>query len=60
MADSLILKGVKDVRKHTGSEMVLVRPTRGGDTHQIKEWWKSGVSTCYCSCTVFDVTSELK
>ena len=57
MADSLVLTGVKDVKKHTGTEMLLTRPKRGGDTHSVKEWWKgSGVSTCYVSCTVFDVT----
>jgi len=58
MADSLILKGVKDVRKHTGNEMVLTKPKRGGDTHQIKRWWQKGVSTVYSACTVFDVTTD--
>jgi hypothetical protein len=57
MADSLVLTGVKDVKKHTGTEMLLTRPKRGGDTHSVKEWWKAGgVSTCYAECTVFDVT----
>ena len=57
MADSLVLTGVKDVKKHTGTEMLLTRPKRGGDTHSVKEWWKgSGVSTCYVECTIFDVT----
>ena len=57
MADSLVLTGVKDVKKHTGTEMLLTRPKRGGDTHSLKEWWKgSGVSTCYVECSVFDVT----
>ena len=57
MADSLVLTGVKDVKKHTGTEMLLTRPKRGGDTHSVKEWWKgSGVSTCYAECTIFDVT----
>ena len=57
MADSLVLTGVKDVKKHTGTEMLLTRPKRGGDTHSVKEWWKGGgVSTCYVECTVFDVT----
>ena len=57
MADSLVLKGEKDVTKHTGTEMLLTRPKRGGDTHLVKEWWKSGgVSTCYVNCTIFDVT----
>ena len=58
MADSLILTGVKDIKKHTGTEMLLTRPKRGGDTHSVKEWWKTGgVSTCYTECTVFDVTT---
>ena len=57
MADSLVLTGVKDVKKHTGTEMLLTRPKRGGDTHSFKEWWKAGgVSTCYAECTVIDVT----
>jgi len=57
MADSLVLTGVKDVKKHTGTEMLLTRPKRGGDTHSVKEWWKgSDVSTCYVQCTIFDVT----
>ena len=34
MADSLVLTGVKDVKKHTGTEMLLTRPKRGGDTFQ--------------------------
>ena len=58
MADSLVLTGVKDIKKHTGTEMLLTRPKRGGDTHSLKEWWKTGgVSTCYTECTVFDVTT---
>ena len=56
MADSLVLTGVKDVKKHTGSEMLLTRPKRGGDTHALKEWWKGGHGKCYVQCTVFDVT----
>jgi len=57
MADSLVLTGVKDVKKHTGTEMLLTRPKRGGDAHQLKEWWKTGVNKCYVSCTVFNVTT---
>ena len=56
MADSLVLTGVKHVKKHTGDEMLLTRPKRGGDSHSVKEWWKGGVSTCYANCTIFDVT----
>ena len=57
MADSLVLTGVKDVKKHTGTEMLLTRPKRGGDTHSLKEWWKGGANKCYVMCTVFDVTT---
>ena len=56
MADSLVLTGVKDVKKHTGDEMRLTRPKRGGDTHQIKEWWKGRGGKQYVSATIFDVT----
>ena len=57
MADSLVLKGVKDVRKHTGTEMLLTNPRRGGNTHQVKEWWRKSVNTTYAACTIFDVTT---
>ena len=57
MADSLVLKGVKDVRKQTGSEFLRLNPPRGGDTFKIKRWWTPGtVSTVYESCTLFQVT----
>ena len=57
MADSLFLVGVKDVRKHKGTEMQLVNPLRGGNTHMIKEWWRNGVNTTYTGCTIFKVTT---
>ena len=57
MADSLVLTGVKDIKKHTGTEMLLTRPKHGGDTHHLKEWWKgNGKNKCYIDCTVFNVT----
>ena len=57
MADSLVLTGVKDIKKHTGTEMLLTRPRHGGDTHHLKEWWKgNGKGKCYVDCTVFNVT----
>ena len=58
MADSLVLTGVKGVKKHTGTEMLLTRPKRGGDSHLVKEWWRNGVSTVYANCTIFDVTTD--
>ncbi len=58
MADSLVLTGVKDVRKHTGTEMLRRTPKGGGDTFQLKRWWvEGGISTCYEDATVFDVTT---
>ena len=58
MADSLVLTGVKDIKNHTGTEMLRLNPKGGGDTFQLKRWWVAGgVSTCYEPCTVFDVTT---
>ena len=58
MSDSLVLTGVKDVRKHKGTEMLRLNPKGGGDTFQLKRWWvEGGVSTCYEDATVFDVTT---
>ena len=58
MSDSLVLTGVKDVRKHTGTEMLRRNPKGGGDTFHLKRWWvEGGVSTCYEDATVFDVTT---
>ena len=60
MADSLILKGEHEVRKHTGDEMTLVRPRRSANAqHQLKRWWiNGGASTLYTGATVFDVTTD--
>tara|TARA_B100001059_G_scaffold200829_1_gene207843 strand:- start:171 stop:668 length:498 start_codon:yes stop_codon:yes gene_type:complete len=58
MADSLILNGVKEVKKHTGKELLLTRPKRGGDTHKIKEWWHGTNGVQYVDCTIFDVTAK--
>ena len=58
MADSLILTGVKDVSKHTGKELLLTRPKRGGDTHKVKEWWHTTNGVQYVDCTIFDVTAN--
>ena len=58
MSDSLVLTGVKDVRKHTGTEMLRLNPKGGGDVFSLKRWWVSGgISTTYTNCTVFDVTT---
>ena len=57
MSDSLVLKGLKDVRKHTGSEMLLCNPKRGGNSYPVKKWWALNASqTTYVGCSVFKVT----
>lgn len=57
MSDSLVLKGLKDVRKHTGSEMLLMNPKRGGNSYPVKKWWVTNSNqTIYVGCSVFKVT----
>ena len=58
MADSLVLKGVKDVKKLTGTDMLLKNPARGGNTHQIKQWWRNSVNTVYAACSVIKVNTS--
>ena len=58
MSDSLVLKGAKDVRKQKGSELLLMRPKRGGDFQQVKKWWATSPNnTVYVGCSVFKVTT---
>ena len=58
MADSLVLSGVKHIKKHTGTEMVRRCPKGGGDVFKLKRWWvEGGVSTVSTNATVFDVTA---
>ena len=57
MADSLVLTGVKDIKKHTGTEMLRINPKGGGDSFKLARWWvEGGVSTTYVTATVFQVT----
>ena len=59
MSDSLVLKGAKDVKKQKGSELLLLRPKRGGDFHQVKKWWATSPNnTLYVGCSVFKVTTD--
>lgn len=58
MADSLVLKGVKDIRRHTGTEMVYMSNPRGGDTYQIPQWESINAGTTInVDCTRFLVTA---
>ena len=61
MSDSLVLTGVKDIKKHTGTEMVRLTPSGGGDVFRLKEWWNQGGShTTYTDATLFSVTNGAK
>ena len=58
MSDSLVLTGVKDIKKHSGTAMLRLNPKRGGATHQIKRWWMNGGNgTVTTAAIVFDVTT---
>ena len=59
MADSLRLKGAKHVIKHTGDEMKLRRPKRGGDVHQVPTWWALKKTVTYTGAAIFDVSSTV-
>ena len=59
MADSLVFKGAKSVTKHSGTEMRLSRPKRGGDTHQVRQWWGLKNRTLYINAAVFIVSSTV-
>ena len=58
MADSLRFKGVKDISKHTGTEMRLIRPKRGGDIHQVRQWWGLKHRVLYTGCAIFLVNAS--
>ena len=59
MADSLVLSGVKHIKKHTGTEMVRRFPKGGGDVFKLKRWWvEGGVNTVNTNATVFEVTAS--
>ena len=56
MADSLVLKGFKEVKKHTGKEMRLLLPKKGSES-KMKKWWAVNAGQVqYVSCAVFKVT----
>ena len=59
MADSLILKGAKHIINQSGDEMQLVRPKRGGDTHQVPRWWDlKPKSVQYTAAAILKVTID--
>jgi len=59
MADYLRFKGAKDISHKKGSDMLLVRNPRGGDTTQVKRWWGTKQTVGYIKCAIFNVTSSV-
>ena len=53
MADSLVLTGVRQVTKQTGTEMTRIDAKRGGNTHMLPRWWSKGNGVVYVDCTLF-------
>ena len=59
MSDSLVLTGVKDIKKHTGTEMVRLTPKGGGDVFRVKQWWsQTSGNAVYVDVTMFNVTTS--
>ena len=58
MADKITLQGVKDIKGNKGgaSPFALINPRRGGDTHQIAQWWDKSKTVVYKDCTIIKVT----
>jgi len=59
MADYLRFKGAKDISHKKGSDMLLVRNPRGGDTTQVKRWWGTKQTVGYVKCAIFKVNSSV-
>ncbi len=57
MADSLKLVGVKRISNQTGNDLVLSRPTGGGDQFKIRRWWSDNKNCAvYVNCTKLAVS----
>ena len=56
MADSLYFTGERTVTKHKGSELTLLNPKRGGNTHLFPQWWGGKHKVLYVKCAIFSAT----
>lgn len=57
MSDSLVLKGVKEVTKHKGDELNLLKSKRGASAYPVKKWWaQNATRSIYLGCSVFEFT----
>ena len=55
MADKLTYKGGATVVGHTGTEIELVRPSKGS-MHRFPRWWNKKGTVAYIECAIFKVT----
>jgi len=55
MADKLTYKGGATVVGHTGTEIELVRPSKGS-MHRFPRWWNRKGTVAYIECAIFKVT----
>ena len=54
------MKGAKHIVNQVSDEMRLVRPKRGGDTHQVPTWWDlkpKGIK--YTAAAILNVTTDV-
>ena len=55
MADKLVYKGGHTVVDHTGTEMQLTLPKRGGSVHRFPRWWNKKGTIAYIEVAIFNV-----
>ena len=55
MADSLYFKADRSITKHTGTELSLIIPKGGGQTHRFPQWWDRKNIVQYIKCAIFKV-----
>jgi len=55
MADSLYFKADRSITKHTGTELSLIIPKGGGQTHRFPQWWDRKNIIQYIKCAIFKV-----
>ena len=58
MADKLVYKGGHTVVDHTGTEMQLTLPKRGGSVHRFPRWWNKKGTIAYIEVAIFDVALD--
>ena len=58
MADSLYFTAPRSVTAHTGTNLQLMIPPRGGNTWQFPQWWDKKQTVQYIDCAIFKITDR--